>query len=420
MASKEDLPHQDTSARKLLDPTTSTIPPTATTPETMLSGQSPPSSPSDAPSHLKAEEEANSPSPPSVPSASMKPPALPFTSPTTITSPSPDNNSKFRESIMSTMSQYSGLPSDEAATKVHIFSSNKVRYVTDEDDQHERERKHEHDFEHDLEHDHDNESIKLGKLVTRTSPVKEESPSMTYLTSVKEAIPARSPRRPLSVPPDSMPLDLSHSLPGPKRHSMVTDMKRRSIQINDGLEKLMHDAHSITSEEPEALAIKPTISAQTEPIPPKSDLTITKTRETSLPPRPTLDNIRRARDFSNSLQKQSESENAESDEYYDIEPEIQTKAKPVHKAITHKKKKKKNKQLPFSYTTLVNLLQSMNGTVIGEEFNQLHIPAQEKQLISQIIDSLSKLTSDMILDETRYEIGIKRLQLALNVLEGFT
>lgn len=74
---------------------------------------------------------------------------------------------------------------------------------------------------------------------------------------------------------------------------------------------------------------------------------------------------------------------------------------------------------PFSYNTLINLLESINGTVIGEEFELLNIPIKEKQLIEKIVDSLSRLTSDMILDEHRYEVGLERLEKAHRVLEGF-
>lgn len=74
---------------------------------------------------------------------------------------------------------------------------------------------------------------------------------------------------------------------------------------------------------------------------------------------------------------------------------------------------------PFSYHTLINLLESMNGTVIGEEFNQLNLPVKEKQLLEKIIDSLSRLTSDMVIDQHRYEIGLLRLEKALRALEGF-
>ncbi|KAF8004683.1 hypothetical protein HF325_000140 [Metschnikowia pulcherrima] len=61
----------------------------------------------------------------------------------------------------------------------------------------------------------------------------------------------------------------------------------------------------------------------------------------------------------------------------------------------------------------------MNGTVIGEEFELLNLPMQEKQLIEKVIDSLSRLTLDMVTDNNRYAIGLERLEKAHRVLEGF-
>ena len=74
---------------------------------------------------------------------------------------------------------------------------------------------------------------------------------------------------------------------------------------------------------------------------------------------------------------------------------------------------------PFTYQTLISLLESTNGTVIGEELRLLDLPAKEKQLIEKIIDALSRLSADMVLDKERYEVGITRLENALRVLEGF-
>lgn len=135
------------------------------------------------------------------------------------------------------------------------------------------------------------------------------------------------------------------------------------------------------------------------------------------------------------------------DEYYDIGSPIIVKqpsrGKLVKESTRHHKKNKpkraKSKRIkrdsanshnhntvatganlkPFSYHTLINLLESINGTIIGEEFNQLNLPVKEKQLIEKIVDSLSRLTSDMIIDENRYDIGIDRLEKTLRVLEGF-
>lgn len=121
-------------------------------------------------------------------------------------------------------------------------------------------------------------------------------------------------------------------------------------------------------------------------------------------------------------------------EYYDLdEPALMSRpsrAKSVKdntrlgkkKSARRGKKNRKSAELklkPFSYSTLVNLLESINGTVIGEEFNSLNLPVQEKQLIERIIDLLSRLTSDMIIDESRYAVGIARLEKAHRVLEGF-
>lgn len=121
-------------------------------------------------------------------------------------------------------------------------------------------------------------------------------------------------------------------------------------------------------------------------------------------------------------------------EYYDIEDPVlvtnPVRAKsvkesilmPKRKASKRKSARKKRESLllkPFSYSTLIHLLESVNGTVIGEEFESLNLPIKEKQLIEKIVDSLSRLTLDMVIDEHRYEIGIERLEKAHRVLEGF-
>lgn len=142
--------------------------------------------------------------------------------------------------------------------------------------------------------------------------------------------------------------------------------------------------------------------------------------------------------YDTSLTIKEEAPLANDDEYYDIEEPVLVskplRGKSVKDSTRHHKKKTKAKRAkskrvrpeseagnlkPFSYHTLINLLESINGTVIGEEFNQLNLPVKEKQLIEKIIDALSRLTSDMVLDDKRYEIGIERLEKAHRVLEGF-
>ncbi|KAM9912612.1 hypothetical protein OXX69_002396 [Metschnikowia pulcherrima] len=129
---------------------------------------------------------------------------------------------------------------------------------------------------------------------------------------------------------------------------------------------------------------------------------------------------------------------AEDDGFYDIEEPVvishPARAKSVKdntRGPARKGSRRKSRRMPkresesgtslkpFPYNTLVHLLESMNGTVIGEEFESLNLPMQEKQLIEKVIDSLSRLTSDMVTDNNRYAIGLERLEKAHRVLEGF-
>lgn len=90
---------------------------------------------------------------------------------------------------------------------------------------------------------------------------------------------------------------------------------------------------------------------------------------------------------------------------------------------SHKSKKRssrpKSKIKPFSYDTLAKLLNATDGIIIGQEFAALNIPTKEKFLIERIVDSISRLTANMILNPARYDQSCARLERVLNVLEGF-
>jgi len=355
------------------------------------------------------------------------------------------------------------------------------------------------------------DSIKLGKLKTKpgTSSKKLE-PDMTFNTNVESSVPPRSSRRPKSEVLTSTN-DLDKDIEKFSKNKAKYHNKRSSIAISDDLDKLMESANSITlqfyvyktvddrieyherkplserekDEDDEyrrslglnkpmeksqskdevdhnsnslpsrALSNRTTDSYRTADIMGTESVDDNRLPKTSLPPRPTADNVQRARQVSNQISEQQKhpqepqpSDNAEStrlaqatspnddDEYYDIdEPmvlEQPARGKSVKdstrsmKKFKHKKAKAKRLRSlstpglkPFSYHTLINLLESTNGTIIGEEFDQLNLPIKEKQLIEKIVDSLSRLTSDMVLDENRYEVGIARLEKAHRALEGF-
>lgn len=106
-----------------------------------------------------------------------------------------------------------------------------------------------------------------------------------------------------------------------------------------------------------------------------------------------------------------------------------------HEGIRHKQSKRKNKHSRkarhkstasslfeknhFNHDTLVQLLQITNGTIVGQEFQNLGLETFEKQLLERLVDSLSRLTADMIIDEERHDESVKRLNKAIKALEGF-
>ncbi|GMM33462.1 Nba1 protein [Saccharomycopsis crataegensis] len=95
------------------------------------------------------------------------------------------------------------------------------------------------------------------------------------------------------------------------------------------------------------------------------------------------------------------------------------KVKSKPKSSSSSSSKRKNKTKPLDYKAVSRMLEATEGTVIGSEFRDLALPSQEKRLLERIVDSLSRLTADMISDPERYDEGIRRLSKALKALEGF-
>lgn len=316
------------------------------------------------------------------------------------------------------------------------------------------------------------------KLTTEHSiQVKKRQPDMAYETSIDGVIPPRSSRRPKSevlVLNNELSQDIENYN---KRHS--NNVKRLSINLSDDLDKLMEKANMMAirdTPQRECLELKhiekpqiekpqiedsasvadsrvQSISNESYPNPnlhENASLHTLESKIQAVPPRPSADNVRRAREVSSQFREMqtkassdeesrdahplvSDHENKEND-YIDTESVVYEKPargisvkasirpskKLKHKKAKHKRVRNSNQGLmPFSYQTLINLLESTNGTVIGEEFEKLDLPTQEKQLLEKIIDSLSRLTLDMVIDSNRYEVGLQRLEKALRALEGF-
>ena len=99
-----------------------------------------------------------------------------------------------------------------------------------------------------------------------------------------------------------------------------------------------------------------------------------------------------------------------------------SKSKSSNGKASHRKKtgKKKRQELrSFDIDTLSQLLNFTKGTLIGSEFTNLGMNIEEKRALERLVDSLSTLTADMVLDPDRYEEGLRRLDKATKALEGF-
>ncbi|KAK6463805.1 hypothetical protein DFJ63DRAFT_138018 [Scheffersomyces coipomensis] len=435
----------------------------------------------------------------------------------------------YRESYLSTISQYSGVPADPGAHAIPVTitrhdsgkATEKSKLVLINPDlPDESETTNIPSKPQSEASEFDSETIKIGKLPTirgststaRSSPKSDASsnklkPDVSYNTTIEGSVPPRSPRRPKSeilsaIQQNELAKEINEFN---KNKQQVSHNKRNSAQISDDLDQLMKslrrestsfsddalsnldhmDSKSIKSNRSKEYnadnTTEPLVShrvASAPPSQPSPSETDALPKIRGVPPRPSTENLIKAREVSESLQYQNQDQlqanpsmesestlptpplppphgtgkspittqnayvpvpvsNHNDDDYYDIEPpklvhqpsrvkSVKDSTKDHYhekksKSIKTKKKKSRDSSelKPFSYHTLINLLESMNGTIIGEEFSQLNLPIKEKQLIEKIVDSLSRLTSDMVIDKNRYDIGIQRLEKALRVLEGF-
>ncbi|CCH61320.1 hypothetical protein TBLA_0E02640 [Henningerozyma blattae CBS 6284] len=99
-----------------------------------------------------------------------------------------------------------------------------------------------------------------------------------------------------------------------------------------------------------------------------------------------------------------------------------TSIKKTTKKKTKSRKKIKSENAEFQsldFGTLTQLLDVSKNSELGKEFSQLGMQREEKMALEKLVDSLSKLTTDMMLDPKRYEEGLRRLDKATRSLEGF-
>lgn len=105
------------------------------------------------------------------------------------------------------------------------------------------------------------------------------------------------------------------------------------------------------------------------------------------------------------------------------ERERNLKATPESVRVAPRKGKHKHKHKremrSFDIDTISQMLNVTKGTLIGSEFADLGMKKEEKRALERLVDSLSRLTADMVLDPQRFQEGMKRLDKATRALEGF-
>lgn len=122
----------------------------------------------------------------------------------------------------------------------------------------------------------------------------------------------------------------------------------------------------------------------------------------------------------------------------DLKPEPETEPALEKKHRSHRKHKhhrrshrKKNRHSSdsnesgtkhvnsFSYDSLSRLLDSTDGIIIGQEFSSLDIPTDEKFLIDRVVDSISRITANMVINPDTQNETSNRLEKVLALLENF-
>lgn len=99
--------------------------------------------------------------------------------------------------------------------------------------------------------------------------------------------------------------------------------------------------------------------------------------------------------------------------------DIPSRSSTARQKQSHKHSKKTSTSSAFDTNTLSQLLMITKGTLVGSEFANLGMQGDEKRALERLVDSLSRLTADMILDPDRYDEGIRRLNNAIKALDGF-
>lgn len=91
-----------------------------------------------------------------------------------------------------------------------------------------------------------------------------------------------------------------------------------------------------------------------------------------------------------------------------------------HKSKRSSESDSSGKQVkPLSYHSLSKLLDATDGIAIGQEFAALNLPMEEKFLLERVVDSISRLTANMVVNPGRQDHTSQRLEKVLAALEDY-
>lgn len=266
----------------------------------------------------------------------------------------------------------------------------------------------------------------IGPLKTtrgQQEPIIGERPQVT---SIDPAIPSRSKRRPMSSTHIKAPVN--------KLKEETEQNRPKSVDIG-GIDNLMvelnREIYKTPNQSSQESEVGPQVSTNddnTRALHQRQEsansINSEKTKRPLPPPPPPKHEKKPSVTYEDELLLQ--------DQDYVTEDEGEIKDNNETKSIKdakkkHKKKSKTNKKRHssgfkkghFNHETLAQLLQVTEGTIIGQEFQNIGLEPTEKQLLERLVDSLSRLTADMVIDSDRHDESVRRLNKAIKALEGF-
>lgn len=272
----------------------------------------------------------------------------------------------------------------------------------------------------------------LGPLKTTKGQQEPLAMERTHVTSVDPSIPSRSKKRPVSSACISPPVNILKQEQEQQRPRSIDigGIDNLMVELNREIYKSpnskgessqeaefenVNEIHDNTHQRQESATSSITFEKgiSKRPLPP--------------PPVPKHEKNPIVTYEGDLLQEQLGGE--QDQDYVTEEEEEDKETKSIKDTKKKHKRKSKNKKRQssssgfkkghFNHETLAQLLQVTEGTIIGQEFQNIGLEPSEKQLLERLVDSLSRLTADMVIDADRHDESIRRLNKAIKALEGF-